>query len=115
MNQMPPGVRLQMIAMGIPPWLDHFQKLNSIQNWGALILSVILAFSESILAGVFFFIAYHVLRICIVGVGMSFTQKSNSPTAFTVAVIAATFLMLCLNIAAATYVMDVWELPRNFV
>ena len=107
--QMDPEVRLQMMALGVPGWLDLFKKFNSIQAWAIAIIAAILTFNESIWGGIGFYATYTVVRAMILAAGSTAAHNSNSAGPFVAAVITAIVCILVLNIAAATYLLGYWR------
>jgi len=107
-----PELNLALTAMGIPSWLDYFQRFNSLQSWVMAVLALLFSYSLSFWGGVGYFIGYSLLRAMIMGAGATVAQNTDGPGAFIAAVIIATFVLLGLNIACATYLLGLWGLPQ---
>ena len=100
-----PELNLALTAMGIPLWLDYFQKFNSFQSWVMAVLGILISYSISFWEGVSYVIGYSLLKAMIMAVGLTVTQNTSSPEAYIAAVIIATFILLGINIACATYML----------
>ena len=96
---------LMNVVLGIPQWVKHLRTLNNLNTLAAIILAIVVGFSQSFGSGLVYAAIYFIGWLVVAGIGSFLVQQGSMVGS----IIIATVVLVTLNIVLTLYFFGIWS------